>query len=421
MLVISRSMFVSVALVSATALFTAPYPAKALQAAAQSGQATWKDQAESDLYQAISKETDPQKKIALFQQWKEKYPSSQMGAYFLPQYVQGIQLLAAPIGTLFTTGTPSADQQAAAQKSADYITSNADTLFAADKKPPQVSDADWVKAKKDMGRLAGNVPGYLAMTKKDYATAEAAFMKSLQDDPQQSKSGQLSYWLAGMLFQEKKYPQSLYQYARAASYDGPGSLNAQGRAQVQQSLEKTYTAFHGSKDGLDQLLATAKTAAVPPADFKIPSKREIAEQKVASENAEKEKLAQANPSLALWMSIKEALTGDQAQGYFNDHMKGTEIPTEFKGKLIEAKPETNPKELVLAIADGTTPDATLKFETALRGKMEPGADIGFKNGVASTYTANPFMVNFDVAKENLTGWKGAPAPAPAKRHPPAKK
>src|SRR3974377_1298149 len=107
-LVISRSMFVSVALVSATALFTAPYPAKALQAAAQSGQATWKDQAESDLYQAISKETDAQKKIALFQQWKEKYPSSQMGAYFLPQYVQGIQLLAAPIGTLFTTGRPDA-------------------------------------------------------------------------------------------------------------------------------------------------------------------------------------------------------------------------------------------------------------------------------------------------------------------------
>jgi len=108
-LVISRTMFLNVALASATALFMAPYPAKALQAAAQSGQATWKDQAESDLYQAISKETDPQKKIALFQQWKEKYASSQMGAYFIPQYVQAIQGLAAPIGALFGTATPTAD------------------------------------------------------------------------------------------------------------------------------------------------------------------------------------------------------------------------------------------------------------------------------------------------------------------------
>src|SRR5205085_1779100 len=123
--------------------------------------------------------------------------------------------------------------------------------------------------------------------------------------------------------------------------------------------------FHGSRDGLDDLLAQAKNSPLPPADFKLLSKREIAEQKVAAENAAREKLAGENPGLALWLSLKEALTGDQAQTYFNEHMKGTEIPTEFRGKLIELKPATNPKELVLAIADGTTPDATIKFETPL--------------------------------------------------------
>jgi tetratricopeptide (TPR) repeat protein len=417
-LVISRSMFLSIALATATALFIGPYPAKAQQGAAKGAQATWKDQAESDLYQALSKETDPQKKIALFQQWKEKYPSSQMGQYFVGQYVLAIQALTAPIGALFATPTPTADQQAAAQKAADYVTANGDTLFAADRKPPQATDAQWAEAKKAVSRQAGNVPGYVAMVKKDYPTAEAAFTKSLQDDPQQAQSGQLSYWLAQILYQEKKYPQSIYEYARAASYDGPGALPPAGRTQVQQNLEKMYTAYHG-KDGLDELMATAKTSAVPPPDFKLPSKREMAEQKVAQENAAKEKLAAANPSLALWMSIKEALTGDQAQSYFDEHMKGTEIPMEFKGKLIEAKPETHPKELVLAIADGTTPDATIKFETPLRGKMEPGAEIGFKNGVAESYAANPFMVTFNVDKDNLTGWKGV-VPAPV-RHAPAKK
>ncbi len=421
MLVISRSTFLGVALAMGPAFFATASPAFGQQAAAQ---ATWKDQAESDLYQAMSKETDPQKKLALFQQWKQKYPSSAMGAYFLPLYVQTIQTIAAPIGTLFATPTPNADQLAAAQKSADYLTANLDTLFAADHKPAQLSDADWQKAKKDMGRLAANAPSYIAMQKKDYATAEAGFSKSLTDDPGQAQAGQISYWMAGMLFSEKKYPVALYQYARAAAYDGPGSLNEQGRNQVKAALEKTYVAFHGSKDGLDELLAQAKNSPLPPADFKLLSKREIAEQKVAAENAAREKLAGENPGLALWLSLKEALTGDQAQSYFNDHMKGTEIPTEFKGKLIEMKPATNPKELVLAIADGATPDATIKFETPLRGKMEPGVDIAFKNGTAASYTSSPFMVTFDVDPANVTGWKGAPAakprPAPAK-HPAAKK
>lgn len=415
MLVISRNTLLRIALAMAPAFLSVPYPASGQEAAAQTGQATWKDQAESDLYQAMSKETDPQKKIQMFQQWKEKYPTSAMGQYFLPLYVQAIQTIAAPLGTLYASPTPSADQIAGAQKAVDALNGNLDTLFAADRKPSQVSDADWAKAKKDMGQMAGNAPGYIAMTKKDYGTAEAAFTKSLQDDPAQGQSGNLAYWLAQMNFAEKKYVPSMYYYARAAAYDGPGSLNQQGRQQVQQSLEKTYIAFHGSREGLDEMLATAKNSPVVPPDFKILSKREIAEKKLGEENAKQEKLAKENPSMALWVSIKEALTGAQAQSYFDTSMKGSAIPMEFKGKLIEAKPATNPKELVIAIADGTTPDATLKFETPLKGKMEAGSDIGFKNGVASSYSANPFMVTFDVERENLTGWKGAPAPVPAKR------
>ncbi len=402
----------------APALLSVPCPAYGQQAAAPAaaqGQATWKDQAESDMYQAMSKETDPPKRIQLFQQWKEKYPTSAMGQYFLPLYVQAIQTIAAPLGTLYASPTPTADQIAAAQKAAEFVTANSETLFAADRKPPQVSDADWAKAKKDTAQLAINAPGYIAMTKKEYPASEAAFTKSLQDDSAQAQSGNLAYWLAQMNFAEKKYVPSMYYYARSASYDGPGALNPQGRQQVQQSLEKTYIAFHGSRDGLDEMLATAKNSPIVPPDFKILSKREIAEKKVGEENAKAEKLAKENPSMALWVSIKEALTGAQAQSYFDTSMKGSAIPMEFKGKLIEAKPETNPKELVISVADGTTPDATLKFETALRGKMEPGTDIGFKNGVATSYSGTPFMVTFDVEKENLTGWKGAPAPAAPKR------
>src|SRR5262249_23603365 len=142
---------------------------------------------------------------------------------------------------------------------------------------------------------------------------------------------------------------------------------------------------------------------------------DLAEQKLKQE----EDFKKQNPELALWMSIKEQLTGPNAQTYFDSSMKGAELP-EFKGKLIESRPESRPKELVIAIENGTTPDATLKFESALPGKMEPGAELSFK-GIASGYTPSPFMVTFDVQKENLTGWKGAPAPTTKKSRPVHKK
>lgn len=36
----------------------------------------WKDQAEYDLYSAISKATSPDQQLQLLNQWKEKYPDS---------------------------------------------------------------------------------------------------------------------------------------------------------------------------------------------------------------------------------------------------------------------------------------------------------------------------------------------------------
>ena len=120
--------------------------------------------------------------------------------------------------------------------------------------------------------------------------------------------------------------------------------------------------------------------------------------------------------LALWMSIKTALSAADGATYFDSSMKGAGLPggaggvTEFKGKLIEAKPALRPKELILSVEDGTTPDVTLKLDAPLAGKMDPGAVIGFQ-GVATAYTVTPFNVTFDVEKAKITGSKGAPAPA----------
>jgi hypothetical protein len=91
-------------------------------------------------------------------------------------------------------------------------------------------------------------------------------------------------------------------------------------------------------------------------------------------------------------------------------MKSALLPT-LKGKVVSMTPALKPKTVVMALEDGTTPDATLKFETALPGKVDVGTELTFE-GVPESYTASPFMVVFAVEKDKLHGWTGKNAPAP---------
>ena len=99
-------------------------------------------------------------------------------------------------------------------------------------------------------------------------------------------------------------------------------------------------------------------------------------------------------------------------------MKDALLPT-LKGKVVKLEPETKPKTVVLALEDGTTPDATLKFEMPLAGKVDPGTELSFE-GVPQSYTASPYMVVFNVEPDKLHGWTGKNAP-PAHHAPVHKK
>jgi hypothetical protein len=315
---------------------------------------------------------------------------------------------------IFTMSNPTAEQYASADRAGNQVLSNLDTLFAADKKPQGVSDGDWNNAKSGLQLLAQNTLGYTALQQKNNAKAETEFTKSLQMNGNQ---GQVAYWLGSAILAQKdpaKQSAALWQFARAAAYDGPGSLPAQNRQGVQAYLEKAYNSYHGSKEGLPELLALAKASAFPPSpDWKILDRNAV-EQAKADKEAE---LAKSNPQAALWKSIKTALTGADGASYFENSMKGAALPgganglTKFTGKLIEQKP----KQLLVAIENDSTADVTLNLDAPIAGKLDPGTAIGFE-GVASGYTADPFMVTFDVEKAKMTGIKTA-APPPAKKAP----
>ncbi len=416
-------------------------------ALAQQGEKQWKDRAEYDLYVAITKEADNNKKLQILNEWKQKYPQSAFAKERLQLFLVTYQALNQPAHmaeaaqeilamdpkdfqalywlTLLTPtlGKSTPDVLSNGEKAAKGLLAALDETFAPEKRPATTSEADWKNARKDSEALAHKTLGWIAMVRKEYEQAEQHFVKAVELQPSAAalptfRPGDIAYWMGTVLIAQKvpeKQMKALFHFARAASYDGPGSLNPQGRQDVNKYLEKVYNAFHGSLEGLDHIRQMARTQPLPPPDFKIKSAAEIALEK-------EEELRKANPMLALWLSVKKELTAEGGEQYFQERVKQALLPgdavpgvTKFRGKLVAAKPPRNPKELVLAISDATTPEVTLRLDEPMTGTAEPGTEIAFA-GIAMEFTRDPFMLTFEVEKGQVEGW---PAPAPKKA--PAKK
>jgi len=388
-----------------------------------------KDRAEYDLYDSITKEQNPTKRLEFLNTWKEKYAETDYKKerllFYLTTYVQlnqpakvietAKQVLEMDpkdftslyyISLLTTTQNDmSAGAVDTGEKAAQGMLANLDTTFAKEKKPATTSDADWTKARTDMEAIAHKTLGWVGIQKKQFDVAEQEFKKELGLNP---TDAQASYWLGQSIGSQKKLertPEALWDYARAATYDGPGALPAEFRKQVDDYLQKAYKGWHGSTDGLAELKAQAKTTALPPADFKIPNVKELAEAKLKKEQEEEAK----DPQKAIWKKVKDALTAADGAQYFESSVKGAALP-KLKGKLVSQTPAIKPKTLVLALSDDTTPEVTLNLSAPLAGKADAGTVIEFE-GVPTTFTQSPFMVTMDVEKEKVEGWPAQAAPA----------
>lgn len=110
----------------------------------------------------------------------------------------------------------------------------------------------------------------------------------------------------------------------------------------------------------------------------------------------------------LWMQIKRDLMGPGGQQYFDENVKGAMVPGGaggvwvLSGTLLSAEPSEQPRVLVVALSDGTTPEATLRLkdsdwnDTHIAGPLMRGSSIQFE-GVLTSFTKEPFMVTFEVS------------------------
>ncbi len=385
----------------------------------------WKDAAEYDLYKPITQTQDPNLWLDTLDKWTKQYPQSELAdirrQLYLETYRQlgktreafnaafdvlrdnpnNLFALSTIVGSIYQLTPPSPADLNIAERATTRILANLDGIYAKENRPTEMTDDDAAKAKPDMRVFAQKTAGWIDWTRKDFKRAEVELGKALALDPKQA---QVSYWLGdAMLEQNKtnpeKQPIALYDFARAASYDGPTSLPAVDRKNLMEYLNTAYVKYHGSDEGLDKLVASAKASAAPPAGFQIKSAAQIEKERIEAEQA----FDKAHPEKALWKDLKAALTAPAGDTYFETNMRDALVPR-LKGKLVATSPASKPKELVLAI-ENAAGDVTLKLDGALPGKMEPGGEIEFE-GIAKSFTKDPFMVTFDAERTKLIGWTG---------------
>jgi len=397
---------------------------------------------EYDLAQAIATAKDEKGRIEALDKWKAAFPNSDFADVREEQYLfvyqaanmhrqafdKAVEILKtnpnhfyalrAILSLVQALMPPQPADLDMAERTAKYIQDNLDTIFAAANKPVNIKDSDWPPIKPAMKDAAHSAYLWVITARKDQPRAETELTAYLKKDPTQAST---SYTLAGAILAQnqqhpEKQPLALYHFARAAAHTGPGALAAPAQKQALDYITRTYKSYHGSDEGLQNLLAMAKANPFPPEGFTIKSSVDILREQAEKQAA----IDAANPILAFWRDIvREPLLKDDA--YF-DAMKGALLPGEpgkqkgfekFKGKLISMTPATKPKELVLGLQKPDVADVTLKFEEPLPGNMEPGAELEFE-GVPDSFAKDPFMVTFLVTPEQLVGWTGKNAPGASK-------
>ena len=381
----------------------------------------WKDRAEYDLAQEVGK-AQGQKKIELLDQWKQKYPDSDFKLDRVGIYISTYQAMNKPkemyesskefialdpknitVISYITSLAIGQNEPDQAEKAANQLLGMLPETFDPSKKPAAVTDEAFKTQRTQLEALANSTLYALVKAKKDPVLTEAYIRKSLATNP---VNGSMSFDMGTAILQQKKverYPEAFWHFARGASLTGSGALPDASKKQALDYITKIYTNYKGSKKGLDTLISSAMVNPFPPEKFSIMTDAE--ELGVAEEELKK-----TNPQLALWIAVKKALIGPEGDQYFKDSVKESAVPP-MKGKVISHKPALKPKEIVVAVADATTPEITIIIAEggSLPGKADPGTEIEFES-VAKSLVKDPFMMTVEVEPGKIKGW---PTPIPA--------
>ena len=119
----------------------------------------------------------------------------------------------------------------------------------------------------------------------------------------------------------------------------------------------------------------------------------------------------ANPQIALWVKIRTALLEADGEQYFETGLKGRAVP-QLSGRLVEAKPACNPRELMIAVPTPDAPEPSraeiqVRLASPLRGKAELGQSIRWQ-GMPVAFSKEPFLLRMTSEAAGIEGVKLTP-------------
>ena len=370
-------------------------------------QKEYKDRAEYDIISKVYAEADPARKLALLDEWKEKYAETdyhlERSRFYLDSYqktgqtaeaVEAAKVLLAKLPgdftanyviTLFSPNLGRADDEIVADstKAAMELIAALPQQFS--NKPETVAQADWDTARTQAEAAAHQTIGWGRMQKKDNSGAEESFRKVLEIDPSR---GQVSYWLGQVVLAQtdaSKYDIAFFSFARAALYDGPNAMAAEGRTQVldyvQNMLKKNYgdQSFELYWPKFEEM---AKASALPTERIELKSTQQLkfeAEQKSRKEN----------PLLWRFKDLKTALTGPSGDSTWSS-LNGALTP-QMRLYVVSATPPERPATINLSGQPGGRVEIVLNLENRRRTGVRSGTMLTIE-GVAAGMQKEPFRL-----------------------------
>ena len=408
-------------------------------AASSESAPTIKDPAEYNAYVAAVQQQDPNAKVSALEAFLTQYPNSIMK-------VTALELL---MGTYQQTGNQAKVVDAAKRLStADPCNLRALALltflarqgFSAGQNPQQnladlaqyankgiectasapkpgvLSQADWDNLKKQVGPIFEGGAGFAALQNKDYENAKTHLRKTVEAQPNDLLN---VYPLALAYLTPNPRPDDdtlngLFFMARAVNLSN-------GNADLQKYLTRTYKNFHGSEDGLPDLLACAKANPLPTADctskitkYVPPTPAQQAHDLVNGKTPEQ--IAQL--SFGEWELVLSAGVPEDQDKVWSV-IKGK--PLQMEGNVISA--DSNTQVQIAASADdidAKRSDITLTMSGPIpAAKMPKAGDVFDFEGVPQSYTASPFMMVMDQGKLLKKAGEPAPKKPPVHRRPAA--
>jgi tetratricopeptide (TPR) repeat protein len=350
----------------------------------------WTDRAEYDLVLTVKNEAIPQKQIALLDQWKAKYPKSELRQIRRELYLSAYQSVGNSAGMLDVSREMLADDPNT-PVGIYWLTV---LTPAAKKQSPELWDAAEKAARRLLAAkktdqeelLAHRTLGWVRWQSGDYAGAEQELTAAVKLD---AKSAELASWLGLVLGLEKrpeKQVPALWQLARASSVRQMNTL-----------LEQVYTSYHGQPDGLDALKTAAAASPFPPDGFNIESAAVIAARRA------EEELNRTNPELAAWLRIRKQLESPDGDKYFAETLKAVPLP-KLKGTVVRCNPPKLPTEVVLSMNTPGAEEVTLKFDSPMATAADAGTVLEFGDAFPESFTRSPFGLTVMITKDKVSGW-----------------